>query len=150
MGESGEILRILKDLLIGQSLGVLATHQQGQPYASLVAIAATEDLREILFATTRSTRKYANLERDPRVAVLVDSRSNQDSDIHAAAAATATGRAEEVLLGEREAYLDFYLSKHPHLLDFVSSPTCALVRVKVDTYYVVNRFQRVTEFHLEP
>ncbi|MGD2125989.1 MAG: pyridoxamine 5'-phosphate oxidase family protein [Desulfobacteraceae bacterium] len=144
-----KIRKRLKDLLNSQKLGVLATHSKRQPYASLVAIVATEDLKHLLFATTRSTRKYENLARDPRVAVLVDSRSNQDADIHNAMAATATGGAEEVPQSEREAYLEIYLSKHPHLKDFVSSPTCALIRVKVDTYFLVSRFQRVLELHIQ-
>jgi uncharacterized protein YhbP (UPF0306 family) len=135
-------------LLKTQKLAVLSTHHKGQPYASLVVFASTEDLKQILFATTRTTRKYDNIVHDPRVALLIDSRSNLNTDIQGAIAVTATGRAEEVTGKEKDASLKIYLSKHPHLKDFVHSPTCALLRVKVETYYMVSKFQKVQELHL--
>ena len=64
----------LKALLESQKLAVLATHREGQPYGSLVSFVATEDMKQILFATTRSTRKYANLTADDRVAMVIDNR----------------------------------------------------------------------------
>jgi nitroimidazol reductase NimA-like FMN-containing flavoprotein (pyridoxamine 5'-phosphate oxidase superfamily) len=137
----------LKALLDSQKLAVLATHREGQPYGSLVSFVATEDMKQILFATTRSTRKYENLTADPRVALLIDNRSNEDADIHEATAVTATGRAEELAGADRQRFLRLYLERHPYLEDFVNSPTCALLRVTVHTYYLVNRFQEVTELH---
>ncbi len=139
----------LKALLASQKLAVLATHSEGQPYGSLVSFVSTPDMKQLLFATTRSTRKYENLTSDPRVALLIDNRSHQDSDIHEATAATATGPAEELAGEERERFQRLYLERHPYLEDFVSSPTCALLRVQVRTYYLVNRFQEVTELHAE-
>ena len=35
------------------------------------------------------------------------------------------------------------------LQPFASSPTSALVELSVATYYIVRRFQNVTELHLE-
>ncbi len=138
---------MLKELFDSQRLGVLSTHSGGQPYANLVAFAATSDLREILFATTRSTRKFANLTADSRVALLVDNRANEPADVHSAMAVTATGRVEEVPADQQEHYLRLYLAKHPHLRDFVASPSCALLRIRVKTFYLVHRFQQVTEIH---
>ena len=139
----------LEELLKSQKLAVLATHNQGQPYGSLVSFAATEDLKQILFATTRSTRKYANLKEDTRVAMVIDSRENTERDLHKAIAVTITGKAEETKPSDEEVYFSIYLEKHPYLKDFVKSPTCALLKVKVDTYYLVRRFQEVTELHVE-
>jgi len=144
------IKRDLKKLLESQPLAVLATQSRAQPYASLVAFASSDDLKSLYFATTRSTRKYANLSGDSRVAMLVDNRSNKASDFRWAMAATATGRAKEVDPGERENLLGLYLAKHPHLKDFVDSPTCALCEIKVQTFFVVTRFQSVVEVHLNP
>jgi nitroimidazol reductase NimA-like FMN-containing flavoprotein (pyridoxamine 5'-phosphate oxidase superfamily) len=145
-----KIKRDLGKLLHSQPLAVLATQNQGQPYASLVAFASSDDLKSLYFATTRSTRKYANLSVDSRVAMLVDNRSNKTSDFRWAMAATATGTAEEVDSHERENALDRYLAKHPHLSDFVHSPTCALCKIRVQTFFVVTRFQSVVEVHVRP
>jgi hypothetical protein len=65
-------------------------------------------------------------------------------------AVTATGRAEEVEGQEIERVLKTYLAKHPHLDDFVSSPSCALLKIRVERYYVATRFQSVIEVHVKP
>ena len=148
MKDPSQIKRKLQELLASQRFGVLSTHHRGQPYASLVAFRASDDLKHIFFATTRSTRKYANLVANARAALLVDSRTNQDSDISNAIATTATGKTEEVKAEEREHLLNLYLQKHPQLHGFATSPTCALLRIEVDTYYFVNRFQEVFELHI--
>lgn len=138
----------LQELLGSQKLAVLSTNQQNHPYASLVGFVATDDAKYLIFATARSTRKYANLTDNARIAMLIDSRSNQDADFHEAIATTATGTAEEITGNDRQEILELYLTKHPHLVDFVTSPTCALVRMKVDCYYLVSRFQNVVELHV--
>jgi nitroimidazol reductase NimA-like FMN-containing flavoprotein (pyridoxamine 5'-phosphate oxidase superfamily) len=139
----------LKDLFSSQRLAVLATQSKKQPYGNLVAFMATNDLKHLLFATTRATRKYANISSNPRIAMVVDNRSNQEADFHQAAAVTATGVVKEVEGAEKGRFQKLYLSKHPYLKEFVSSPTCALLKVEVETYYVVNRFQNVTELHIK-
>ncbi len=147
MESASQLRKTLKDLFASQRLGVLATYGEGQPYSSLVAFAATNNLKYLVFATTRATRKYANLSTESRVALLVDNRSNQDTDFHRAIAVTALGKAEEVDEREKNQFLRLYLAKHPYL-EFVNSPTCALLKVSVDRYYMVNRFQNVMELHM--
>ena len=139
----------LKDLFASQRLAVLATQNRRQPYGNLVAFMATNDLKHLLFATTRATRKYANISRNPRIAMVVDNRSNQEADFHQAAAVTATGVVKEIEGPEKERFQKLYLSRHPYLKEFVSSPTCALLKMEVETYYVVNRFQNVMELHIK-
>ena len=74
-----------------QKLAVLSSFGNEQPYASLVAFTVTDDLKHIIFATTRSTRKYANLSAESKVALLIDNRSNDEKDFSYAVAATALG-----------------------------------------------------------
>lgn len=149
MKNPSQLKRLLANLFSSQPLAVLATQGNGQPYGNLVAFAATEDLKSLLFATARGTRKFANITLEPRVAMVVDSRTNQRVDFKRAVAVTATGIVEETESTERDHLLKLYLSKHPHLKKFATSPTCALLRVKVDTYYVVKRFQDVMVLSME-
>jgi nitroimidazol reductase NimA-like FMN-containing flavoprotein (pyridoxamine 5'-phosphate oxidase superfamily) len=149
MDSISELKQTIAALLSVQKLAVLSSYGHGQPYASLVAFAATEDLKHIIFATSRSTRKYKNLTSESKVALLIDNRSNEEKDFSHAAAATALGRAEEISGPERDSFLELYLEKHPHLQEFVSSPTCALLKVHVQKYYVVQRFQNVQELHIQ-
>lgn len=150
MEKAAEIQKHLRDLFTTQNLAVLATHNEAQPYASLVAFVASEDLNCIYFVTPKSTRKFANLAADGRVALLINSATNQSSDFHQAIAVTAVGDAGEIGGKDREQHLPHYLAKHPYLDEFAKSPTCALVRVTVRSYYLVKNFQKVLEYHLVP
>jgi len=140
----------LAELFRSQNLATLATHNDGQPYASLVAFYAADDLKHIYFVTPKTTRKFANLNADSRVAVMVNSSTNQASDFHRAISVTAVGTAEVIDRSDKESILGQYLTKHPHLEEFVRSPSCALVKVAVNSYYMVKNFQNVMELHLEP
>jgi nitroimidazol reductase NimA-like FMN-containing flavoprotein (pyridoxamine 5'-phosphate oxidase superfamily) len=147
--EKEKIQEILHELFSSQNLAVLGTHQSGQPYGSLVAFAATSDLKNLFFATTRATRKFANLQADSRVSMVLDNRSNRVADFRKAVAATVLGRAKEVRGKERRQAEKMYLAKHAHLKEFVSSPTCALVKIRVEVYYLVWRFQNVLEWRVQ-
>lgn len=147
--EELKLSEMIRELFSSQRLAVLGTQSGGQPYANLVAFVASDDLKSIFFATARATRKYANIQADSRVTVLIDNRSNQEADFSKAAAVTATGNAEEVGENERELITATYLAKHPMLEEFVRSPSCALLRVEVKTYYLVRRFQNVMELHVK-
>jgi nitroimidazol reductase NimA-like FMN-containing flavoprotein (pyridoxamine 5'-phosphate oxidase superfamily) len=150
MIDTVEIRQIIHNLLSSQRLAVLSTQMSGRPYSNLVAFAATEGLQDILFATTRTTRKFANVTAEPQVSLLVDNRSNEETDFGETSAVTVLGIAAEVLGPERENYLQIYLKKHPYLEEFVSAPTCALMRIKVEKFIMVTRFQEVREVYPAP
>jgi len=145
--ESTPILDQLRELFAYLRLAVLATDHGGHPYASLVAFAVSYDLRELLFATSRDTRKFANLKSNNWVSLLIDNRSNQVEDFTRAIAVTVLGVCEELAETARADSQALYLAKHPHLEEFVTAPSCALVRVRVQSYYLVSRFQNVIEYH---
>jgi nitroimidazol reductase NimA-like FMN-containing flavoprotein (pyridoxamine 5'-phosphate oxidase superfamily) len=149
--ETTEAIRqVLSELLSKQRLAVLSTHTGGQPYASLVAFVCSDDLRFLYFVTPRSTRKFDNLHNDGRMALLITSSANQESDFHDAMAVTVVGSAGEIFGPEKKTALNRYLEKHPYLGDFARSPTCALLKVSARRYILVKNFQHVMELHLEP
>ena len=145
---SSELIQTIKTVLDDQLLAVLSTHDGDQPYSSLVCFAATDDLRCLVFATARATRKYANITADSRVAMLVDDRANDAADIDRATAVTVLGTAREVRGEEREDLLARYLGRHPHLESFASSPATALFKVEADKYIVAHRFKHVQELSM--
>jgi len=140
-----EALETLRRLLTSQQVAVLATHKEGQPYGSLVGFTASRDLKSLFFATSRTTRKFANLAADGRVAMTFDDRSHAEADFYEAVGVTACGHAAEITKSPRSRALKQFLAKHPHLHDFVMSPHCAFVRVRVEKYVMVRRFQEVVE-----
>lgn len=147
MEEIAEVWAIIRELLESQRLAVLSTQMSGRPYSNLIAFAASGDLKDIVFATPRASRKYANLMADPRLSLLIDNRSNQEADFGKASAVTVLGTATEALYSDREKYLRLYLQKHPYLKEFVTAPSCGLMLVKVEEFIVVTRFQEVREIY---
>jgi len=138
----------VKRLCASQQLCVLATQSEGQPYSNLVAFAETDELRSLIFVTNRNTRKYTNAISNDKVAMMIDSRTNQPSDFNTALAVTALGTVEEVAGSEHDAIASIYISKHPYLVEFVNMPDQALMRVKV-TEYVIAHFDRVQVIHID-
>ncbi|MBE0556556.1 MAG: pyridoxamine 5'-phosphate oxidase family protein [Proteobacteria bacterium] len=150
MKNDAAIQKTLKDLMGVQMVAVLATHNDGLPHGSLVAFVVSDDLRDVVFATSRSTRKFANLSKDARVALVIDNRTNQEADFQQAIAVTVSGKASEMSGDEHAHWMKRYLQRHPCLQEFVLSPTCALIRVHVEKYNLVERFQNVVEMRIEP
>jgi len=137
-------------LLASHRFAVLSTQEKDHPYMNLVAFAETGDLRTMLFATTRATRKYGNITAKSGVALLVDNRSNEVADIREAMAVTIIGTACEVPESLRERLDRVYLEKQPHMEEFLSSPTTALIKVDVESYVVVSCFENVVTLDLQP
>lgn len=143
-----QIRKKIASLLGGQLLAVLSSQRCGQPYGSLIAFVHSEDLAHLYFATPKATRKFANLMAEPRVSLLVDSRSNKEIDFHQAEAVTIIGEAGLVGEVELEQVRALYLDRHPSLKDFILSPSTAFFQVVVKHYILVDRFQHVVELHL--
>jgi hypothetical protein len=135
-------------LLASQQLTVLGTQRDGQPYASLMAFVHTGDLRTVVVATSQTTRKYYNIERDPRVSLFFDDRSNTPADFHRATALTALGVARNCVVSEDGELRELYLGRHPYLEPFVAAPATSLLAIEINHYLLVNEFQQVMELHL--
>jgi hypothetical protein len=80
--------------------------------------------------------------------MVIDTRTNQAADFSDATAVTALGEVEEVDADDRQEFLNIYIEKHPYLKEFVESPTCALLWVRIKNYIMVSRFQNVQELHM--
>ena len=143
-----QLQQTVRTLLDSQIQGVLATQHDRQPYTSLMAFAVTPDLHWIVFATYRATRKHANLVANPRVSLLIDNRVNESIDYHDAVAISAQGTVSEVDGVQRVELLQLYLGKHPELKAFVAAADCVLLKLKVESYYVVSQFQNVVELRM--
>ena len=136
MENTAELSGLIKRVFTSQRFAVLATQFEGQPYSNLVAFAEADDLASLLFVTSRNTRKYSNILASKKVAILVDSRTNQASDFSRAIAITALGTIDEVAAEDKDYLSEIYLSKHPELKDFLHKPSSALMKVAVNSCIV--------------
>jgi general stress protein 26 len=139
----------LKDLFSSQKLGVLATDQKKNPYTSLIAFACTDDMRQIVFATPKTTKKYSNILSNSSVSLFVDNRSNQSIDFRKAIGVSVIGTVRHIRKNKKSKLMKLYLEKHPQLETFLASPSCAFICIDVNTFHIVERFQDVSEIHLK-
>ncbi len=139
----GRIAGLLND----ESLGVLATTaEDGSPYTSLVGFLSGGDIGELFFATFRDTQKYRNIQHNPKVSLLIDTRKNSPEDFRDSAALTVIGRA--VPADECETARERYLLKFPRLESFISDPGCLIIKIAVSEYILVERFREVHKISL--
>jgi len=143
MDNHDELLLTINQLCRQQHFAVLCTQHSGQPYASLVAFAVTDDLRYLCFATKRDTRKHHNLVANPRVALLIDSRRGYPGDLSEASALTICGCVITPDDATRTEACAIYRVRHPELAAFLTEPDTALILVAVDQFVLVDNFQKV-------
>lgn len=136
-----ELESTVRKLLWEQLFGVLATSAPGGPHTTIVAFAAADDLRTIVFATPRGTRKYGNLKSGGRVSLFFDNRTNDAADLKEVYGIEARGPATEVHGDQRRVYESLYRARHPMLDAFAEGS--ALIRIDVKRYDIVHKFQEV-------
>ena len=137
--------RLLKEVVNSQYFAVLNSVGEGQPYSNLVAFAITDDLKSLVFVTDRNTRKYRNIKENANIALLIDNRTNQASDVTKATAITAIGTALEEL-DIKSNHRAILLKRHPQLEYFVFEHNTATVVVKVRVYIIAGFDKTQTVF----
>ncbi|WP_406657294.1 pyridoxamine 5'-phosphate oxidase family protein [Methanolobus sp. ZRKC2] len=140
---TGNLKENLKFLMKKQKLAVLATCHEHEPHTNLVAFVTSDDLKYVFFVTQMSTRKYSYLTASRKASIMIDNRSNNESDFRNAMAVNISGSVDEV--EKTNEIKSLYLKKHPYLLDFLQSPSSAIMRIEVKRYVVASRFQNVVE-----
>jgi nitroimidazol reductase NimA-like FMN-containing flavoprotein (pyridoxamine 5'-phosphate oxidase superfamily) len=133
--KSDSLIRI-RDLFKSQTLAVLATFYESQPYCNLVAFAGTDDCKFMIFATNRNTSKYKNLHKNHQVSLLVDDRTNLNDDFGKNVAITALGLAEEVSPQEKPYLAELLISKHPDIASFIKGSDNTIFKVRISNYIV--------------
>ena len=143
----GTLPERIRRLVQKERYGVLCTQGEGQPYGSVIAFAFHPDLRSVVFSTPTTTRKYRLLSNSPRVALVVDSRTEFPEEMHRIEAITVTGRAVELKPGrEFDRCAEMLISRHHQLTPFVRSVTTVLFLIDIVRYLHVTRFQEVRQW----
>lgn len=144
--ENSALRACIQKLLASQLVGVMATSQPGEPaavpYTSLMAFAHSADLRYLVIATLRASQKHSNLLKNSAINMLIDNRGNSAQDYQHAVAVSVIGRAEAMPEAELATMHALFSGKHPALHGFIALPDCALLRIAVQCYRVVDEFQR--------
>lgn len=110
---------------------VWTTNKDGTPQVSVVWVVAHDD--EIVFGTDASSQKAKNLRRDPRVVLSIEDVERNERGFQRHLVIRGQAEIEE---GPDPALMDQLAEKYAglkrHPLSLRDSPTCVVVRVKVD------------------
>jgi len=96
---------------------------EGAPQAAVIGVVVSDEL-EVFFDTLATSRKYANLKRDPRVALVMG------WDLGEGCTLQLEGSAEEPLGGELERLQRLYFATFPDGVERRAWPAIAYVRVR--------------------
>lgn len=141
------LIKSIKTLVQQSPYAILCSQINGQPYGSLLAFSASDDLSSIYFTTPKSTRKYSILSSEDRVSFLIDNRHLENSNHMSISAVTITGIAREVKdQSTKEKYSIILLNKHPFLKELLHAESAALFEIKTHRFLFVERFQEVKEW----
>lgn len=140
MSQTEDIVQLIEDC----DLCVLSTSRADEPYASLMAYATEEDLSALYMVTERETRKWTNLAKNPKLAVLIDDRESALSGDRAAARALTIGGLHDPVTDpeERGHILRLMAARHPQLHDFLRSPTAEIIRLRPRWFLLVAGTER--------
>lgn len=138
----------VKAIIQAGSFCVLATAGVNAPHTSLMAYACSEDASTLYFATPKDTLKYRNLCENPRVSVLIDTRTQATPQ--QVNALTIGGRATSITEpDERAEVIERLLSRHPHMRQFVQQPDMALMGVTVTSLQLLNGLEKAQYYRVE-
>lgn len=142
-----DVLGRLDMLGKNQLHAVLATVSGDEPYTSLIAYALTPDMKVLLFATPRKTRKYRNIVKNKNVCLLIDTRADTAGDYMKAESISVIGTAHAIRKGSmRDELAKVLIKKHPELKGFIAAPSTALIFVEIKRCIHVGSFQAVSEY----
>ncbi|SMP53504.1 pyridoxamine 5'-phosphate oxidase family protein [Desulfonatronum lacustre] len=122
----------IRELIQSQNACVLATSRNNAPHASLMGFVPSEDCSTFFLATYRNTTKFANIQANPEVSLLLDDRAAHPvQDRRETKALTVHGRAEILKdLEQCRTVADILRRRLPHLQDFLNGPDIAFIAVQ--------------------
>jgi nitroimidazol reductase NimA-like FMN-containing flavoprotein (pyridoxamine 5'-phosphate oxidase superfamily) len=133
----------MKELVRKKNICVLATVLDNKPYCSLMAYITDATCEEIYMVTIKNTTKFKNLQRNPYVSLLIDTRETQPRSN--AQALTIDGVFTSLTdENKKQKIRGRMLVSFPHMKDFIHHPKAELIRIKINSFLLL---EGLTESH---
>ena len=136
-----DMLDKIKDLILRKDSCVLATTDGETPHCSLMAYVPCDSGERLFLATSSASRKYQNIQRHPRVSLLIDTRGEQQREFTQAVTVTGTCDFLQDTAKIAQIKADF-VRQHPHLDDFIRKDDIAVMCVEVDFFLLLEGPER--------
>lgn len=130
----------IKEIIQNQSLCVLATSFQEEPYCSLMGYLWDQEAKEFYLVTSSESKKFRNLKQNPQVSLLLDTRSAQSPHQGAYIRAVTIQGKVELLAGQGlEQEIRKRMQKiHPHLANLLQDPKAVIVRIRPYSFLLLD------------
>ena len=134
------MLEKIKELVRKKDSCVMATVSGTDPYCSLMAYVTDNSCREIYMVTQKTTNKYRNLEENPSVSLLIDTRDEHAGALRPKAkAVTVSGVFQKVAdEGKKSLIRARLLERHPHLDVFLEDRDAEILCIKVHSFLLLD------------
>jgi nitroimidazol reductase NimA-like FMN-containing flavoprotein (pyridoxamine 5'-phosphate oxidase superfamily) len=143
------MLNRIKAILGENSMCVLATCSENRPHCSLMAY--IYDIREniLYMMTLRTTQKYRNIRLNPRVSVLVDTRSHASGrdNIQALTVSGYCSLLADIQI--RPDILSRMVDRHPHLQELSSHAELEVLTIHSTAFLLMDGALKSHYFLLE-
>ncbi|MFO8085422.1 MAG: pyridoxamine 5'-phosphate oxidase family protein [Desulfobacterales bacterium] len=134
----------IKALAIEKDICVLATVSEKGPHCSLMAYVVDENAVEFYMTTSRSTKKYDNIEKNPKVSLLIDSREKTPRTKAQALTVSGTCKIISSDNPKKQTLKRVLLRKHPHLKEILENPDAEIICIRAESYLFLDG---LTEAH---
>lgn len=129
-----DILNDIKSLIKSRRHCVMATVNKTQPYCSLMTYITDEKVSCVYMVTHRNSRKFANLNTNPQVSLLIDTREKKQSQ-----AMTVMGLFRELNTpSEAEKIRENFFNDHPHMKTFIDHPESTVICIQIKSVLLLN------------
>ncbi len=131
------MLEKMKNFVIKKNICVLATVSDHKPYCSLMAYITDATCEEIYMVTHKNTTKFKNLQRNPCVSLLIDSRETQPRSN--AQALTIDGVFTSLTdENKKQKIRGRMLESFPPMKAFIHHPEAELIRIKINSFLLLD------------
>jgi nitroimidazol reductase NimA-like FMN-containing flavoprotein (pyridoxamine 5'-phosphate oxidase superfamily) len=138
------MLERMKEFLNKNDMCVLATCSDNTPHTSLMAYVTDQKGEIVYMVTRRSTRKWQNMTRNPRVSLLVDNRAHRPAlESSAVMALTVHGNCRSLEDEKmKAAVLEQIVKAHPHLSTLAYHPEAEVIAVVAESFLLLEGASR--------
>jgi len=127
------MLEKMKNFVRKKNICVLSTASDNKPYCSLMAYITDATCKEVYMVTHKNTTKFKNLQNNPWVSLLIDSRETQPRSN--AQALTIDGIFVPLVdEGKKQKIRDKMLESFPHMKEFIHHPESEFIRIKINSF----------------
>lgn len=128
----------MKALVREKDSCVLATVSGGKPHCSLMSYITDPECREIFMVTHSQTRKYKNLQENPCVSLLIDTREeDRNLAVGQKKALTISGTFQKVDPAIKGVVREQFLARHPQLKELLDDPEAVMISIRLQSFQLL-------------